>query len=73
MPPAPNDDLASLNELTDSSLLYEIQKRFNNDQIYVSFYSSINNKLSKYDNKKNRKNRFSIIITGQEPGLVTNI
>jgi len=36
MPPAPNDDLASLSELTDSSLLYEIQKRFNNNQIYVS-------------------------------------
>ncbi|KAF4789820.1 hypothetical protein TURU_147137 [Turdus rufiventris] len=34
MPPAPNDDLASLSELTDSSLLYEIQKRFNNNQIY---------------------------------------
>lgn len=36
MPPAPNDDLASLSELTDSSLLYEMQKRFGNDQIYVS-------------------------------------
>lgn len=36
MPPAPNDDLASLSELTDSSLLYEMQKRFANDQIYVS-------------------------------------
>ncbi|XP_043927282.1 unconventional myosin-XVI [Protopterus annectens] len=35
MPPAPNDDLASLTELTDSSLLYEIQKRFNNNQIYT--------------------------------------
>lgn len=35
MPPAPNDDLASLSELTDSSLLYEMQKRFANDQIYV--------------------------------------
>ncbi|XP_006639319.2 unconventional myosin-XVI isoform X1 [Lepisosteus oculatus] len=35
MPPAPNDDLASLNELTDSSLLYEIHKRFGNDQIYT--------------------------------------
>ncbi|XP_416950.4 unconventional myosin-XVI isoform X1 [Gallus gallus] len=35
MPPAPNDDLASLSELTDSSLLYEIQKRFNNNQIYT--------------------------------------
>lgn len=35
MPPAPNDDLASLSELTDSSLLYEMQKRFGNDQIYV--------------------------------------
>ncbi|MEQ2274247.1 Unconventional myosin-XVI, partial [Xenotaenia resolanae] len=34
MPPAPNDDLASLSELTDSSLLYEMQKRFGNDQIY---------------------------------------
>ncbi|KAB0372631.1 hypothetical protein FD755_015384 [Muntiacus reevesi] len=35
MPPAPNDDLATLNELTDSSLLYEIQKRFGNNQIYT--------------------------------------
>ncbi|XP_005997066.2 unconventional myosin-XVI [Latimeria chalumnae] len=35
MPPAPNDDLATLNELTDSSLLYEIQKRFSNNQIYT--------------------------------------
>uniref|UniRef100_A0A8C7YQ64 Myosin XVI n=1 Tax=Oryzias sinensis TaxID=183150 RepID=A0A8C7YQ64_9TELE len=35
MPPAPNDDLASLSELTDSSLLYEMQKRFSNDQIYT--------------------------------------
>ncbi|XP_075446830.1 unconventional myosin-XVI isoform X2 [Ascaphus truei] len=35
MPPAPNDDLATLSELTDSSLLYEIQKRFNNNQIYT--------------------------------------
>lgn len=35
MPPAPNDDLASLSELTDSSLLYEMQKRFGNNQIYV--------------------------------------
>lgn len=35
MPPAPNDDLASLSELTDGSLLYEMQKRFGNDQIYV--------------------------------------
>ncbi|XP_073768567.1 unconventional myosin-XVI isoform X10 [Danio rerio] len=35
MPPAPNDDLASLSELTDSSLLYEMQKRFANDQIYT--------------------------------------
>ncbi|XP_072300740.1 unconventional myosin-XVI isoform X1 [Eucyclogobius newberryi] len=34
-PPAPNDDLASLSELTDSSLLYEMQKRFGNDQIYT--------------------------------------
>lgn len=47
MPPAPNDDLASLSELTDSSLLYEIQKRFNNNQIYVSYYSPTNSKLSK--------------------------
>ncbi|KAI4805927.1 hypothetical protein KUCAC02_010520 [Chaenocephalus aceratus] len=30
-----NDDLASLSELTDSSLLYEMQKRFGNDQIYT--------------------------------------
>ncbi|XP_077392246.1 unconventional myosin-XVI isoform X2 [Festucalex cinctus] len=35
MPPAPNDDLASLSELTDSSLLYELHKRFGNDQIYT--------------------------------------
>ncbi|KAJ3592021.1 hypothetical protein NHX12_007151, partial [Muraenolepis orangiensis] len=35
MPPAPNDDLASLSELTDSSLMYEMQKRFGNDQIYT--------------------------------------
>ncbi|XP_056289337.1 unconventional myosin-XVI [Pseudoliparis swirei] len=35
MPPAPNDDLASLSQLTDSSLLYEMQKRFGNDQIYT--------------------------------------
>uniref|UniRef100_A0ACB8GE99 Uncharacterized protein n=1 Tax=Sphaerodactylus townsendi TaxID=933632 RepID=A0ACB8GE99_9SAUR len=35
MPPAPNDDLATLSELTDSSLLYEIQKRFSNNQIYA--------------------------------------
>ncbi|XP_049583907.1 unconventional myosin-XVI isoform X1 [Syngnathus scovelli] len=35
MPPAPNDDLASLSELTDRSLLYEMQKRFGNDQIYT--------------------------------------
>ncbi len=38
MPPAPNDDLASLSELTDSSLLYEMQKRFGNDQIYVRLH-----------------------------------
>ncbi|XP_007451345.1 PREDICTED: unconventional myosin-XVI-like [Lipotes vexillifer] len=35
MPPAPNDDLATLSQLTDSSLLYEIQKRFGNNQIYT--------------------------------------
>ncbi|KAG7467471.1 hypothetical protein MATL_G00153880 [Megalops atlanticus] len=35
MPPAPSDDLASLSELTNSSLLYEMQKRFGNDQIYT--------------------------------------
>ncbi|XP_077583589.1 unconventional myosin-XVI isoform X1 [Stigmatopora nigra] len=35
MPPAPNDDLASLSELTDSGLLYEMQKRFGNNQIYT--------------------------------------
>ncbi|XP_075056101.1 unconventional myosin-XVI [Mixophyes fleayi] len=35
MPAAPNDDLATLSELTDSSLLYEIQKRYNNNQIYT--------------------------------------
>ncbi|XP_061082847.1 unconventional myosin-XVI-like [Conger conger] len=35
VPPAPSDDLASLSELTDSSLLYEMQKRFGNDQIYT--------------------------------------
>ncbi|EHH29118.1 Unconventional myosin-16 [Macaca mulatta] len=34
MPPAPNDDLATLSELNDGSLLYEIQKRFGNNQIY---------------------------------------
>lgn len=39
VPPAPNDDLASLSELTDSSLLYEMQKRFSNDQIYVSIFT----------------------------------
>ena len=41
MPPAPNDDLASLSELTDSSLLYEMQKRFGNDQIYVRLLPNI--------------------------------
>ncbi|XP_078077789.1 unconventional myosin-XVI isoform X2 [Mustelus asterias] len=35
IPPAPNDDLSTLSELTDRSLLYEIQKRFTNDQIYT--------------------------------------
>ncbi|XP_073068469.1 unconventional myosin-XVI isoform X6 [Manis javanica] len=35
MPPAPNDDLATLSELNDRSLLYEIQKRFANHQIYT--------------------------------------
>ncbi|RXM32729.1 Unconventional myosin-XVI [Acipenser ruthenus] len=46
MPPAPNDDLASLNELTDSSLLYEMQKRFGNNQIYVSqLYMSSSGRL----------------------------
>ncbi|XP_055965936.1 unconventional myosin-XVI-like [Sorex fumeus] len=35
MPPAPNDNLATLSELTDASLLYEIQKRFGNNQIYT--------------------------------------
>ncbi|KAB0403759.1 hypothetical protein E2I00_007929 [Balaenoptera physalus] len=35
IPPAPNDDLATLSQLTDSSLLYEIQKRFGNNQIYT--------------------------------------
>uniref|UniRef100_A0A8C6RHG4 Myosin XVI n=1 Tax=Nannospalax galili TaxID=1026970 RepID=A0A8C6RHG4_NANGA len=35
MPPAPSDDLATLSELNDGSLLYEIQKRFGNDQIYT--------------------------------------
>ncbi|KAJ8246612.1 hypothetical protein GJAV_G00253460, partial [Gymnothorax javanicus] len=35
VPPAPSDDLASLSELTDSSLLYEMQKRFGNEQIYT--------------------------------------
>uniref|UniRef100_A0A6I8NSX8 Myosin XVI n=1 Tax=Ornithorhynchus anatinus TaxID=9258 RepID=A0A6I8NSX8_ORNAN len=34
-PPAPNDDLATLNELNDGSLLYEIQKRYGNNQIYT--------------------------------------
>ncbi|XP_006851600.1 PREDICTED: unconventional myosin-XVI-like [Chrysochloris asiatica] len=35
MPPAPNDDLATLSELNDGSLLYEIHKRFGNNQIYT--------------------------------------
>ncbi|ELW47454.1 Myosin-XVI [Tupaia chinensis] len=35
MPPAPSDDLATLSELDDGSLLYEIQKRFGNDQIHT--------------------------------------
>ncbi|XP_062909804.1 unconventional myosin-XVI isoform X2 [Mobula hypostoma] len=35
VPPAPNDDLSTLSELTDRSLLYEIQKRFSNNQIYT--------------------------------------
>ncbi|CAL8268518.1 unnamed protein product [Lota lota] len=35
VPPAPSDDLASLSELTDSTLMYEMQKRFGNDQIYT--------------------------------------
>ncbi|XP_077014778.1 unconventional myosin-XVI isoform X5 [Tamandua tetradactyla] len=35
MPPAPNDDLSTLSELNDGSLLYEIQKRFGNNQIYT--------------------------------------
>ncbi|XP_048197054.1 unconventional myosin-XVI [Perognathus longimembris pacificus] len=35
MPPAPNDDLATLSELDDRSLLYEIQKRFGNHQVYT--------------------------------------
>ncbi|XP_058526570.1 unconventional myosin-XVI isoform X1 [Ochotona princeps] len=35
MPPAPSDDLATLSELTDGSLLYEMQKRFGNNQIYT--------------------------------------
>ncbi|XP_047410534.1 unconventional myosin-XVI isoform X3 [Sciurus carolinensis] len=35
MPPAPNDDLATLSELDDGSLLYEIQKRFGNNQIHT--------------------------------------
>uniref|UniRef100_A0A673UDP9 Unconventional myosin-XVI n=1 Tax=Suricata suricatta TaxID=37032 RepID=A0A673UDP9_SURSU len=34
-PPAPSDDLATLSELNDGSLLYEIQKRFGNNQIYT--------------------------------------
>lgn len=57
MPPAPNDDLASLSELTDSSLLYEIQKRFNNNQIYVSCCSPINSKLSKRTRERTGKIR----------------
>lgn len=36
VPPAPSDDLATLSELTNGSLLYEMQKRFGNNQIYVS-------------------------------------
>nr|XP_055191598.1 unconventional myosin-XVI [Nyctereutes procyonoides] len=35
MPPAPSDDLATLSELNDGTLLYEIQKRFGNNQIYT--------------------------------------
>nr|XP_045001828.1 unconventional myosin-XVI isoform X2 [Jaculus jaculus] len=35
MPPAPSDDLATLSELNDGSLLYEIQKRFGSDQIHT--------------------------------------
>lgn len=38
MPPAPSDDLATLSELNDGTLLYEIQKRFGNNQIYVSAF-----------------------------------
>uniref|UniRef100_A0A8C4WNQ9 Myosin motor domain-containing protein n=1 Tax=Eptatretus burgeri TaxID=7764 RepID=A0A8C4WNQ9_EPTBU len=34
-PPAPSDDLSSLSELTEAGLLYEVQKRFGNDQIYT--------------------------------------
>lgn len=41
MPPAPSDDLATLSELNDSSLLYEIQKRFGNDQIHVSPHRTV--------------------------------
>ncbi|XP_045834455.1 unconventional myosin-XVI isoform X1 [Meles meles] len=35
MLPAPSDDLATLSELNDGTLLYEIQKRFGNNQIYT--------------------------------------
>ncbi|KAF2988211.1 hypothetical protein EK904_007193 [Melospiza melodia maxima] len=58
MPPAPNDDLASLSELTDSSLLYEIQKRFNNNQIYMGNYCCGNDGESEdiESEEYNRKN-----------------
>lgn len=65
MPPAPNDDLASLSELTDSSLLYEIQKRFNNNQIYVSSYSPINSKLSK--KTKERTGKIGLLLDSNLP------
>uniref|UniRef100_UPI00358FA231 unconventional myosin-XVI-like isoform X2 n=1 Tax=Myxine glutinosa TaxID=7769 RepID=UPI00358FA231 len=34
-PPSPSDDLASLTELTEKFVCYELQKRFQRDQIYT--------------------------------------
>lgn len=66
MPPAPNDDLASLSELTDSSLLYEMQKRFGNDQIYVRIHSFLCRKilLSTKHTLEYKTKRFEHTLTG---------